>query len=296
MNQKINFRYVFNIFSTIIISLLCAILFLTAYYTYHWTQSILHPQRFIATGDSLKENNIEYQEVELITKDGLKLSAWYTPPKNGAVILLAHGYNDNRPESLYVMFAKHDYGVLAWDFRAHGESEGEFSTLGYYEQLDAEAALDFALAQEGVEVIGAWGGSMGASTMILTASQRTEIKAVVADSAFPSLADVLRLNMPFEFLHPLVLFFGQYQTGIQIEDVNVEKVIADISPRAVYIIDGWQGAAIVMNSPYRLYDSANEPKQIWVEDDVPHLGMYGHNPQRYENRVIKFFDEYLLNK
>jgi pimeloyl-ACP methyl ester carboxylesterase len=296
MNQKINFRYVFNIFSTIILSITLAILFLSIYFTNQWTQAILHPTRTIPTGNFLKENNIEYQEVTLITEDGIKLSAWYTPPKNGAVILVAHGYNDNRPESLYVMFAKHGYGVLAWDFRAHGNSEGEISSLGYYEQLDVEAALDFALAQEGVETIGAWGGSMGASTILLTASQRTEIKAVVADSAFPSLADVLKLNMPIEFLHPLVLFLGEYQTGIQIEEVNVEKVIGDISPRAVFIIDGWHGAAIIMNSPYRLYDSAGEPKQIWAEDGVPHLGTYANNPQRYENRVIKFFDTWLLNK
>ena len=26
------------------------------------------------------ENNIPYQEVELTTKDGIKLAAWYTPP------------------------------------------------------------------------------------------------------------------------------------------------------------------------------------------------------------------------
>jgi fermentation-respiration switch protein FrsA (DUF1100 family) len=296
MYQKIKLRYVFNISLVIILSTVLAILFLSIYFTYNWTQSILHPARFSPTGNSLKENHIEYQDIQLITKDGITLSAWYTPPKNGAVILVAHGYNDNRPESLHVMFAKHDYGVLAWDFRAHGESEGEISTLGYYERLDVEAALDFALAQENVEHIGAWGGSMGAATVLLTASERSEIKAVVADSAYPSLEDVLKLNMPIEFLHPLVRFFSEAQSGAKIEDVNVEKVIGQISPRAVFIIDGWYGGAILMNSPYRLYDSAHEPKELWVEDGVPHLGTYAHHPHRYENRVIKFFDEYLLNK
>ncbi|MBL8099592.1 MAG: alpha/beta fold hydrolase [Anaerolineales bacterium] len=296
MNQKINFRYVFNIFSAIMFSIALAIVFLSIYLINVWTQAILQPARTIPTGNFLKENNIEYQDVTLITKDGIKLSAWYTPPKNGAVILLAHGYNDNRIESLYVMFAENDYGVLAWDFRTHGESEGEISTLGYYEQLDVEAALDFALAQEGVEYVGAWGGSMGASTVLLTASKRNEIKAVVADSAYPSLESVLRLNMPVEFAQPFVLFLWEYKTNAQVEDVNVENVIAQISPRAVFIIDGWYGGAILMNSPYRLYDSANEPKQLWVEDGVPHLGTYAHNPQRYENRVIKFFDEWLLGE
>jgi uncharacterized protein len=296
MNQKINFRYVFNIFSAIILSSVLAIVFLSIYLTNLWTRSILYPARFSPTGNSLKENNIEYQDIELITKDGITLSAWYTPPQNNAVILVAHGYNANRPAYMHALFAKYGYGVLTWDFRAHGDSAGEISTLGYYERLDVKAALDFALAQEGVEHVGAWGGSMGASTVLLTASERSEIKAVVADSAYPSLESVLRLNMPIEFMQPFVLFLWEHKTNAQVEDVNVENVIAQISPRAVFIIDGWFGGAILMNSPYRLYDSANEPKQIWVEDGVPHLGTYAHNPQRYENRVIIFFDEYLINK
>ena len=49
---------------------------------------------------------------------------------------------------------EHGYGVLAWDFRAHGASGGDTCSLGYYEQLDAEAALDYALAQPGVKHIG----------------------------------------------------------------------------------------------------------------------------------------------
>jgi uncharacterized protein len=296
MKQKITPRYIFNLLIVTIFSLSLTLLFVTICFTNLWSQSVLHPNRIPSTGDFLKENNIEYQDVELITKDHLILSAWYTPPKNGATILLAHGYNDNRPESLYAMFAQNDYGVLAWDFRAHGTSEGEISSLGYHEQLDVEAALDFALAQVGVEHIGAWGGSMGGTTVLLTASKRTEIEAVVADSAFPSLEDVLRLNMPIKFVQPLVLFFGEYHTSAQIEDVNAVDVIDQISPRVVFIIDGWQGGAIIMNSPYRLYDAANEPKEIWVEDGVSHLGMFGNNPKRYEDKVIKFFDEWLLNK
>jgi fermentation-respiration switch protein FrsA (DUF1100 family) len=242
------------------------------------------------------ENNIPYQEIELTAKDGVKLAAWYTPPHaegSGAVILVAHGYNGNRPENIYTLFAKHGYGVLAWDFRAHGQSGGDTCTLGYYEQLDVEAALDYALAQPNVKHIGAWGGSMGAATVILTASKHPEIEAVVSDSAFPALEDVMRLNTPIKIMQPFVMFFGEWQSGSEMDQVRPVDEIGKISPRAVFIIDGWEGSAITMNSPYRLFDAAVDPKKLWVEDGVPHLGMYGNDPAEYEKRVIGFFDEYL---
>ncbi len=293
------FRYWLNLITVTVLSLSLTLFLVILHASNQWVQSYLHPARIIPAGNWLKENNIPYQEIELTAKDGVKLSAWYTPPHaegSRAVILVAHGYNANRPEGIYVMFAQHGYGVLAWDFRAHGKSGGDISTLGYYEQLDVEAALDYALAQPDVEHIGAWGGSMGGATMILTAAKHPEIEAVVSDSAFPTLDDVMKLNVPIKFMQPFMLFFGEWSSGAEIAQVRPVDEIAKISPRAVFIIDGWEGAAVVMNSPYRLYDAANEPKQLWVEDGVPHLGMYGNDPQEYEKQIIDFFDVWLLGK
>ncbi len=296
MKNKSRLRYWLNLTTVTVLSLALTFFILVFYASNRWTQSFLHPARYIPAGNWLKQNNILYQEIELTAADGVKLAAWYTPPKNGAVILVAHGYGSSRPEDIYVMFAQSGYGVLAWDFRAHGASGGEFSTLGYYEQLDVEAALDYALSQPDVEHIGAWGGSMGAATIILTAAKRTEIEAVVSDSAFPTLEDVMRLNMPIETLQPLSVFFGEWSSVSDIDQVRPVDEIGKISPRVVFVIDGWQGAAVIMNSPYRLYDAANEPKQIWVEDGVPHLGTYGNDPLDYKKRMTEFFDKWLLGK
>lgn len=296
MKNKSRLRYWLNLTTVTVLSLALTFFILVFYASNRWTQSFLHPARYIPAGNWLKQNNIPYQEIELTAIDGVKLAAWYTPPKNGAVILVAHGYGSSRPEDIYTMFAQSGYGVLAWDFRAHGASGGEFSTLGYYEQLDVEAALDYALSQPDVEHVGAWGGSMGAATIILTAAKRTEIEAVVSDSAFPTLEDVMRLNMPIEALQPLSVFFGEWSSVSDIDQVRPVDEIGKISPRAVFVIDGWQGAAVIMNSPYRLYDAANEPKQIWVEDGVPHLGTYGNDPLEYKKRMTEFFDKWLLGK
>lgn len=264
--------------------------------SYRQAMGYLHPARSIPSGDLLQANGIAFQEVELITEDGLKLSAWYTPPQNGTLILVAHGYGLHRMEDFYTLFASHGYGVIAWDFRAHGTSEGEFSSLGYYEVLDAKAALDFVMAQPDVEHIGAWGGSMGAVTMIRATARYSEIEALVADSPFSTLEDEMNLRVPFPAIRTLIRFFAERESGIRLEQVSSLDDISRISPRPVFLIQGMSDGMVPLDSAQRLYNAAGEPRQMWTKPGVPHLSMYTYHEADYTERVIDFFDRYLLTK
>ena len=256
----------------------------------------LHPPRQIASGNSLRARGIEFQEIELITEDNVILSAWYTPPQNGAVILVAHGFGGMRPEAFYELFVSQGYGVVAWDFRVHGKSEGEFSTFGYNEALDTKAALDFALAQPGAEHVGAWGGSMGAVTVIRAAARYPEIEALVADSPFATLDDEMNLRITLPPMRPLMRFFATQATDVSFDMVRPVDDIARISPRPVFIIQGMADSMVPLDSAQRLYDAANEPRQLWLEEGVGHLGMYWTYEEKYTRQVIGFFDRYLLGK
>ena len=264
--------------------------------SYQQAMGYIHPARHIASGDLLRADGIKFQDIELVTEDGVKLSAWYTPPQNGAVILVTHGYGDKRSEDFYLLFASHGYGVIAWDFRSHGKSGGDFSTLGYYETLDAKAALDFAQSQPDVKHIGAWGGSMGAVTMLRATAQYPQIEALIADSPFYTLKEEMGLRVPFPVMRSLIQFFAAWKTGVNPNLVRPIDDIAKISPRPVFIIQGLRDGMVPLDSGQRLYDAAGEPKQLWEEDGVPHLNMYAYYKTRYTNRTIKFFDQYLLGK
>jgi len=289
-------QYWVRLLAMTVVSLLIAAAGSVLWVSYQQTISYLHPERHTASGELLRANGIEYQEIELLTEDNVKLSAWYTPPQNGAVILVAHGYGDKRPEDFYLLFASHGYGVIAWDFRAHGKSEGDFSTLGYYEVLDAKATLDFALAQPDVQHVGAWGGSMGAVTMIRATAQYPEIEALVADSPFATLEEEMNLRVPFPMMRSLIRFFSERESGVKLDWVRPIDDISRISPRPVFIIQGMGDGMIQLDSGQRLYDAAREPRQLWTEQNVPHLNMYAYYKAQYTQKVIQFFDEYLLAK
>ena len=254
----------------------------------------LHPPRLIPPGNTLRKYRVPYQRVDLVTDDGIRLAAWYTPPKNGAVILLAHGYGDNRPEWVYEMLVKRDYGVLAWDARAHGESEGEISTMGYLEVLDVKAALEYALRQPDVQHVGAWGGSMGAATLIRATARFPQIEALFVDSSFDSLDDEFDFLVPYPLINPLAKVIAQVETGISLDEVSPLNEIGKITPRPVYIVHSMADIVAPPEAGEKLFEAANEPKFLWLEQDAPHLAIYLDNPRRYQRRLADFFDAWLL--
>lgn len=257
---------------------------------------VLHPPRIIPPGNTLRKFDIPYETVDLITDDGVRLTAWYTSPRKGAVILLAHGYGDNRPEWVHELLARKGYGVLAWDARAHGESGGKISTIGYLEVLDVKAALDFVQSQPGVEHIGAWGGSMGGATLIRAAADFPEIEALWVDSSFASLDDEFDFLVPYPVINPLVKTLAEFQTGINLNEIDPIVDIARISPRPVYIVHGTGDTVAPPDAGRKLYEAANEPRFLWEAENIQHLMVYLNNPRRYRNRLIGFFNEWLLDK
>ena len=256
--------------------------------------NVLHPPRILPPGNTLRKFQVPYESIDLVTEDGIRLSAWYTPPRKGVVILLAHGYGDNRPEWIHALLARKGYGVLSWDARAHGESDGEISTIGYLEVLDVRAALSYVLMQPGVEHVGAWGGSMGGATLIRAAADFPEIEALFIDSSFASLEDEFDYLVPYPLINPLAKLIAATKTGINLSAVDPLKDIARISPRPVYIVHGTGDSVAPPDAGRKLYEAASEPRFLWEAEDIQHMMIYLDNPRRYQRRLLGFFEEWLL--
>ena len=88
-------------------------------------------------------------------------------------IIFLHGFNGSMdPDLKYAShFIKAGFNVLMFDFRNHGRSEGNITSLGALEVLDAEAAMQYARLR-GSEKTGLLGFSMGGRVALLTAVRR----------------------------------------------------------------------------------------------------------------------------
>ena len=128
---------------------------------------------------------LTYQDVAFRTADGVRLSAWYIPARNGAAVVLLPGSGSTRTAVLgqAAVLARHGYGALLVDGRGHGLSGGHSMEFGWWGGRDLAAAVSFLARQPGVQAgkIAVLGESMGGEQALAAAGSDPRIRAVVAE-------------------------------------------------------------------------------------------------------------------
>jgi dipeptidyl aminopeptidase/acylaminoacyl peptidase len=257
---------------------------------------ILEPPRTPITQTPLDYGITIYSDVTFTSRDRITLRGWYIPSQNGAAVILAHGYVDNRqfllPEAAFL--SERGYGVLLFDFRGHGESGSAVVTLGDHERRDLRAALDFVAAQPDVDPgrIGGLGFSMGAATLAEVAAEDERLRAVVIESSYATLNEVVkeRVNLPGVLRDPLIRLLEWRYHG-EIDDVRPVDDLCLISPRPVFLIYGDQDTVLPPGTQQRMFAAACEPVEKWLIHGVGHVYYRDHHATGYEERVIAFFEE-----
>jgi fermentation-respiration switch protein FrsA (DUF1100 family) len=148
-------------------------------------------------------------------------------------------------------------------------------------------------------VIGGWGVSMGANSLLLAAAQDSSVKAVVADSAYPDIAPILEREIPKQsglpdYFTPGALAAARVLYGIDFYQIKPGAVVAKIAPRPLFFI---QGGADTFNPPSNLAvlvadakAAPNASVQSWLVPGAEHAQSYHLAGSVYVDRVVNFFN------
>jgi uncharacterized protein len=245
---------------------------------------------------------LEYSSAQFSTSDGLVLKGWYIPSRNGSTIILLHGYGANRLAMLAhaQMLARNDYGVLLYDQRASGESEGRVRSWGWADIEDVNAAVAYVQQQHDVhpDRIGILGCSIGGQIAIQAGARQPELSVVIADApTYSSAADLILPDPPKDRIlwpvYPLLLQFIEWRSGVPAPEPLLEAV-EQIAPRPLMIIS--TGLGMEMHQAQHYYERAGQPKVWWNIPDSQHCSGQESHPQQYEQTIVQFFDEAFLGK
>ncbi|MCA9799538.1 MAG: alpha/beta fold hydrolase [Cyanobacteria bacterium HKST-UBA04] len=139
--------------------------------------------------------------------DGTKLQGYWMSSlgaKSDKTIILGHGYYGNA--AVMVDLAKHfrrnGFNVFLFDFRAHGKSGGNTTSIGFHEGKDVAAAVEFVRASAGEQAQDLFymGHSMGAAALMMTPKSLEAHPGALA--RLTKHLDGVILDSPYAYLKP----------------------------------------------------------------------------------------------
>jgi len=250
--------------------------------------------------------DLEFDDVTFSAADGVRLSGWYVPSRNGAAVVLLHGAGSTRSAVLEHagVLARAGYGVLLYDARGHGRSSGRGMDFGWWGESDLRGAVDLVLDQPDVtgHRVAIVGLSMGGEQAIGAAGADPRVGAVVAEGATNRVwADKAYLD---EYG-----WRGSVQRGIDWltygatglltrapEPESLRRSVAAAArrsepPRFLLITAG--RVADEGYAAQRLRAAAPALVQIWTVPGAGHIAGLKVARSQWEDRVLGFLDEAL---
>ena len=236
--------------------------------------------------------------------DGTRLAAWFLrhPQPQGTVVML-HGFGTNHFGLVHLAYDLHEHGLqsLLFDFRGHGASEGEVTTLGLRERQDVLGALAYLRSRDDVDPdrIGVYGVSMGGATALLTISGGMGIRAIVTDSAFATLRGAIDhgfrriAGLPPSIFRTPTIWFASRFVGEKLDHVLGKVRPLDHVKRTgrcpLLIVHGTEDDVVFIQDAYQLYVAAEVPKELWIIPDAGHGRAHQMLEDAYVERVAAFF-------
>jgi uncharacterized protein len=238
------------------------------------------------------------ETVTIRSESGSDLAAWYVPSEGAtATVVLFHPIRTDRRAMLGRAKLLHDagYATLLVDLQAHGESPGENITAGYRERFDVKAAVNYVRARSPVHRIGVVGWSLGGAAALLASPLK--IDALVIESVYPTIEEgvrnriSMRLGVLSHVLAPALLIQLRPRLGVSPSQVRpIDHVHAVGCP--ILIAAGDCDMHTTLLETIRLFDAANEPKQLVLFEGAAHEDLLSANPTRYHD-IVAFLDVYL---
>ena len=229
--------------------------------------------------------------------------------KNKTIVILVHGFSDSSSGMAYLAESYFEKGIssLAVNLYAHGESAGNFSSLGdaSADGRDILSWFNFLRNRFGSDTkIILHGVSMGGATVIQAAfTYGIPAILVVSDCASSDFSvqmkNSVRKFFPKGFISALlvngIIFFASFTSffvnGFFFCKNSPVKVLRD-SKKADYsvpllIMHGENDTLVPIIHAEKIYNSASEPRKFLRVKNAPHIGSWFYDKDRYMTEIFE---------
>jgi uncharacterized protein len=231
-----------------------------------------------------------------------RLAAWFIPHAEAAgLVVLFHGYATCKARLLPEVRAFHDLGYACFlvDFRGSGDSEGDRTSIGYYEADDVERTVAYVRGRWPDEPLILFGQSMGAAA-ILRAGARHAIApdAVVLECPFDRLLSTVEARfavagLPVFPAAQLLVFWGGVQQGFNGFAHNPAEYARRTTCPAL-LLHGTDDARVSCRQIRTIYQNLGGEKHLYFFEGIGHESYAALRPEQWKECVARFLHSRVL--
>lgn len=213
------------------------------------------------------------------------------------VVIICHGQTMNRLSCIKYgqIFYRLGYHLVIFDARYFGKSVFPFSSLGYFEQKDLLALIQFTKKRFGENAfIGLHGESMGAATALLSSEHSPNIRFIVADCPFSNLDRLCRYAVHHRLHLPgLLIVRIANQITKMLWHFDYRQVSPFDSVRRTNIpicfIHGKKDSFIPSSMSEEMFHQCQNPdSELHLVEGATHAQSYLQDSMKYEKMVDDF--------
>jgi len=260
--------------------------------------------------DQAKDYGIVSENIKLQTIDNYEIDSYLVDCINpkGYIIILSGIYSPS-VTTFYgyaKMFRELGYASLLVEMRAHGLSDGDKIMLGYTEQKDVNAAVDYVNKIDNEIPIIVFGTSMGGSVALNSTANNSRINAVISQSAYSSweenIMDQFRVNGVPEFICKIQLPFTRLLLGFKYGFSNINNSpinnISKIPPEKIFLLHSTEDSQVIYTNFQRLTEKIDSPITTYTISGDKHFILQTDEEffdpsinNEYYNCLISFLDK-----
>lgn len=243
-----------------------------------------------------------HEDVQITSRDGLKLHGTFFPNGNGGKIVLAfHGYTSEGMKDYIALsdyYLKRGFSMLLPDARAHGESEGEQIGFGCLDRFDVLEWLKWIERNCGKDVQALLHGtSMGAATVLMASGLTLppQVKGIVADCGFTSPKEVFThvlhsmYHIPAFPIIQIADLMNRKRAGYGMDECNAAREVKK-SVTPTLFIHGSADTFVPSRMCEKMYENCAAKKWKLVAEGAAHAESYYKETARYEQALDEMIE------
>lgn len=251
----------------------------------------------------LEDFSLKAQKLNITTADKLSLKGLLFRTENAkqkGTIILVHGRRASKERFLPIckLLSDSGYNSVIIDLRAHGESEGEYCTYGFYEKQDLMILIDSIHSIKDLNLnIGIWGQSLGGAVALQTLAIDKRLKFGVVESTFSDFNTIIHdyfgyyMGGDIPFLSNYLIMRAENIAKFDAEMIKPSESAKFIT-QTMMIVHGGNDERIKIGHGKLIHENlACKTKEFIEYPEANHLNLWEIGGDEYFKNVITFMDK-----